>query len=197
MLNWSIRGQSSCPQCRSPYSSRWKPANCSTCGYELGGSTSAKVPKLSCPLAVLAHGDLFSTRTSTRDDRCFVLNEGDFWIFLLTECKHLRAMYVSSNRPADFTCSHIKSVSDRVDASGMFSLTADKNASLPSDSTTKELLKKLVVPVGHQAVYKMNDRGYVVYGQPSATNTLGFCNVKVESGKVDTFHNITNLKKDY
>ena len=108
MLNWSNRGQGSCPQCRSPYSSR---STCSTCGYELGGSTSAKVPKLSCPLAVRVHGhgDLFSTRTSTRDDRCFVLKEGDFWICLHTECKNLRAMYVSSNRPADFTCSHIKS----------------------------------------------------------------------------------------
>ena len=88
MLNWSNRGQGSCPQCRSPYSSR------STCGYELGGSTSAKVPKLSCPLAVRVHGhgDLFSTRTSTRDDRCFVLKEGDFWICLHTECKNLRAI---------------------------------------------------------------------------------------------------------
>ena len=101
MINWSNRGKGSCPQCRSPYSSRWKPANCSTCGYELGGSTSAKVPKLSCPLAVRVHGDLFSTRTSFRDDRCFVLKEGDFWICLHTECKNLRAMYVSSNRPSD------------------------------------------------------------------------------------------------
>ena len=91
MLNWSNRGQGSCLQCRSPYSSR---CTCSTCGYELGGSTSAKVPKLSCPLAVRVHGhgDLFSTRTSTRDDRCFVLKEGDFWICLHTECKNLRAM---------------------------------------------------------------------------------------------------------
>ena len=93
------------------------------------------MPKLSCPLAVRVHGhgDLFSTRTSTRDDRCFVLKEGDFWICLHTECKNLRAMYVSSNRPADFTCSHIKSVSDSVDASGMFLLTAEKIASYPSD----------------------------------------------------------------
>ena len=53
-------------------------------------------------------------------------------------------MYVSSNRPADFTCSHIKSVSDSVDASGMFSLTAEKIASYPSDSTTKELMKNSV-----------------------------------------------------
>ena len=96
MLNWSNRRQGSCPQCRSPYSSR---STCSTCGNELGGSTSAKVPKLSCPLAVRVHGhgDLFSTRTSTRDDRCFVLKEGDFWICLHTECKNLRAMYVSSS----------------------------------------------------------------------------------------------------
>ena len=86
MLNWSNRGQGSCPQCRSPYSSRWKPPNCSKCGYELGGSASAKVTKLSCPLAVSVHVELFSSRTSPRDDRCFVLKEGDFWICLHTEC---------------------------------------------------------------------------------------------------------------
>ena len=132
MLNWSNRGQGSCPQCRSPYSSR---STCSTCGYELGGSTSAKVPKLSCPLAVRVYGDLFPpTRTSIRNDRCFVLKEGDFWICLHTECKNLRVMYVSSNRPADFTCSHIIKVCQTAwTPVGCFHLTAKKIASYPSD----------------------------------------------------------------
>ena len=35
-----------------------------------------------CTVTVTCSLDLFSTRTSTRDDRCFVLKEGDFWICL-------------------------------------------------------------------------------------------------------------------
>lgn len=61
----------------------------------------AKVPKLSCPSAVRVHEELFSVRTISRDDRCFVLKEGDFWICLRPECKNLRAMYVSSDWPAE------------------------------------------------------------------------------------------------
>ena len=66
-----------------------EPQNCSKCGYELGGSVPAKVPKLSCPSAVRIHKDLFSVKTSFRDDRCFVLKEGDFWICLCPECESL------------------------------------------------------------------------------------------------------------
>ena len=75
----------------------------------------AKVPKLSCPPAVHVHEDLFSVRTSSRDDRCFVLKEGDFRICLHQDCKNLRATYVSSDRPAEFVCLHVKLVSDCVD----------------------------------------------------------------------------------
>ena len=180
MLNWSNWGQGSCPQCRSPYSSSWKLANCSMCGYELGGSASAKVPKLSYPLAVRVHGDLFSTRTRTRDDHCFVLKEGDFWICLHTECKIFApCMY----RATGLQTSHVRTLKVCQTAwtpVGCFQLRPKKLPSIP-DCTTKELLKKLVVPVGHQAVYKVTDSSYVVYGPPSATNTLGFCHVKMES----------------
>ena len=50
-----------------------------------------------CESAVHVHEELFSVRTSSRDDRCFVLKEGDFWICLHPECKNLRAMYEPTN----------------------------------------------------------------------------------------------------
>ena len=56
---------------------------------------------------------------------------------------------ISSDWPAEFACLHIKIISDCVDVSGRFSLTAEKIASYPSYSETKELLKALVIPVGH------------------------------------------------
>ena len=66
-------------------------------------------------------------------------------------------MYVSSDQPAEFACLHVKLVSDCIDVSGKFPLMAEKIASYPSDSETKELLKALVVPVSHHAAYKVTD----------------------------------------
>ena len=109
--------------------------------------------------------------TSSRDDRCFVLKEGNFWICLHPECKNVRAMYVSSDRPAEFVCSHVKLVSECVGVSGRFCLNAEKIASYPSDSETKELLKSLVIPVGYYAAYKVTDKTYVVYGPPPPPQT--------------------------
>ena len=92
-------------------------------------------------------------------------------------------MYVSSNRTDEFSCQHLKHVAESVEASGIFSLTEDKISSYQCDSATKEMLKNVVVPAGHEVVYEVSDRTFVVYCPPSATNTLGFCHVKAEDGK--------------
>ena len=47
---------------------------------------------------------------------------------------------ISSDWPAEFACLHMKLISDCVDVSGGFSLTAEKIASYPSYSETKEPL---------------------------------------------------------
>ena len=129
------------------------------------------------------HGGLYAVQTSTRDDRCFVYKECDNWICLHSKCKDIRAMYVSSNQTDEFSCQHLKHVAESVEASGIFSLTEDKISSYQCDSATKEMLKNVVVPADHQAVYKVSDRTFVAYCPPSATNTLGFCHVKAEDGK--------------
>lgn len=67
-------------------------AGFSKCGCELGGSVPVKVSKSSCPWAGHIHQDLCSVTTSSRDDHCFVLKEGDFWICLHPECQNLHAM---------------------------------------------------------------------------------------------------------
>ena len=113
MISWSNRGQGSCPNCATVYFNRSKPVECSNCGYHLGGSAAAKMPKLSCPVADHIHGGLYSLRTSTRDDRCFVYKECDNWICLHSKCKDIRAMYVSSNRTDEFSCQHLKHFSHR------------------------------------------------------------------------------------
>ena len=69
---------------------------------------------------------------------------------------------ISSDWPAEFARLHIKIISDCVDVSGTFSLTAEKIASYPSYSETKELLKALVIPVGHHGAWKVTGKTYVV-----------------------------------
>lgn len=128
MISWSNRGQGSCPNCTMVYFNRSKPVECSNCGYHLEGSATAKMPKFSFPVAVHIHGGLYSVRTSTRDDRCFVYKECDNWICLHSKCKDI-AMYVSSNRTGEFSCQHLKHVAESVEASGIFSLTEDKISS--------------------------------------------------------------------
>ena len=65
----------------------------------------------------------------------------------------------------------------------MFNLTAAKIAAYPCDAPTSSILYNISIPLGRKAVYKVSGRTYVVYGLPSATNTLGFCRIKVENTK--------------
>ena len=88
MATWSGRGQGACPNYSTTYSSRWKPSNCSKCGFELGGSAPvSKAQKMCCPPAVNICGGLYSIRTSSRDDRCLVYSENNLWICLHPDCK--------------------------------------------------------------------------------------------------------------
>ena len=163
MATWSGRGQGTCPKCSTTYSSRWKPANCPKCGFELGGSAPvAKAQKMCCPPAVNICGALYSIRTSSRDDRCLVYSEKNLWICLHSDCKDVRAAYVSSDRAMEFTCQHIKQVPDSVRVLDMYNLTAAKIAAYPCDAPTKSLLYNISIPLGREAVYKVSDRTYVV-----------------------------------
>ena len=70
----------SCPQCGHSYFTRRKLPNCEECGYDLGGTNqpAPKKPKRNCPSAVLFVGSShFSCKTSTKDDRCFFIKEGE------------------------------------------------------------------------------------------------------------------------
>ena len=136
-----------------------------------------------CPPAVNICGALYSIRTSSRDDRCLVYSKNNLWICLYSDCKDVRAAYVSSDRAMEFTCQHIKQVPDSVRVLDMYNLTAAKIATYPCDAPTKSIIYNISIPLGHEAVYKVSDRTYVVYGPPSATNTLGFCHIKVENTK--------------
>ena len=152
MATWSGRGQGACPNCSTTYSSRWKPANCPKCGFELGGSAPvAKAQKMCCPPAVNICGALYSIRTSLRDDRCLVYSENNLWICLHSDCKDVWAAYVSSDRAMEFTCQQIKQVPDSIRILEMFNLTAAKIAAYPCDAPTKSIRYNISIPLGRSA----------------------------------------------
>ena len=110
---------------------------------------------------------------------------------MYSDCKDVRAAYVSSDRTMEFTCQHIKQVPDSVRVLDMYNITAAKIAAYPCDAPTKSIPYNISIPLGREAVYKVSDRTYLVYGPPSATNTLGFCHIKVDHTKKagTAFHN--------
>jgi len=114
------RGFGECSRCKSTYSTRWKPAKCQRCGFHLDGmkEPATKKPKSCCPGAVVVLAtkemSIFSARTSTRDDRCFVMKEGDMFFCSHKDCMTVRATFVSSGCAASFSCKHSDECKDAV-----------------------------------------------------------------------------------
>ena len=175
------RGFGECPQCRHAFSNRWKPANCAECGFHLGGTKepASKKPKICCPSAVVVisteESTIISTKTSTRDDRCFVLKEGDSVFCTHKDCMNVRASFVSSGRSKDFSCKHSDQCTDAVHAQESFELSAEKIEKYNGDSASKEMLTALLGGKNSMAVVvKVSDVSFAVLGFPSTNNTLGY-----------------------
>ena len=183
------RGFGECPHCKNTYSTRWKPANCQACGFHLGGSKepATKKPKSCCPGAVVVVAtkemSIFSAKTSTRDDRCFVLKEGDIFFCSHKDCMSVRATFVSSGRAASFSCKHSEECKDAIPPQESFELSRDKIEDYNGDSASKEMLTALLGSQNSMAVVvKVSDISYAVLGFPSTNNTLGYSHVKILDG---------------
>ena len=177
------------PKCQTSYSTRWKPVNCKECGFYLGGSKepATKKTKSCCPSAVVVTStvemSLISTKTSTRDDRCFVFKEGDSVFCTHKECMNVRATFVSSGRASDFVCKHADQCRDAVTPQKVFELTTQKIDSYSGDGSSKELLTELLgAESSLAAVVQVSDLSFAVRGFPSTNNTLGYSHVKIVDG---------------
>ena len=183
------RGFGECPQCKGTYSTRWKPANCHGCGFFLGGSKepATKKPKSCCPAAVVVIAteemSIFSAKTSTRDDRCFVMKEGDMYFCSHKDCITVRATFVSSGRAASFNCKHSDECKDAVPPQETFQLSGDKIEDYNGDNASKEMLTALLGSLNSMTVVvKVSDISYAVLGFPSTNNTMGYSHVKILDG---------------
>ena len=189
-MSWTKRGTGSCPNCSQEFSTRWKPVNCSSCGFNIGGTreVAAKKSRLNQPAAVLVfeatNEKVFSVNTSTRDDRCFVVQEGINFLCSHHQCKTSRATFVSSEIANNFACSHTEKCKDVVNVETVYELSPEMIEQYQGDSSTKEMLLSIHesrLP-GYPAVCKVSDLSYVVLGLPSTNNTLGYAHVKNNKG---------------
>ena len=192
-ISHTKRGRGTCT-CGETYPCRYKPENCPKCDAFLGGSFKPKKNKEArrlCPDAIEISINLFSVKSSTKDDRCFVFTEGGRWICLHHDCKALRSTYSASGKLSSFRCKHI----DKINASGKTSpkksldLTEELIDTYVSGNSTKEALRNLLpaIPDSHPAVVCLTDSSYAVFGPPSATNTVGYCHIKIVSAERRTF----------
>ena len=86
----------------------------------------------------------FSSKTSTKDDRCFVVKEGDSVFYLQQQCIDVQATFVSSGRAANSSCKHADLCSDAASAFQTFNLSAAKIESYNGDSAPKESLSVVI-----------------------------------------------------
>lgn len=185
-MSWTKRGTGSCSNCSQQFATRWKPVSCEKCGFALGGTreASAKKKRLNCPPAVLVveteNEKVFSVKTSTRDDRCFVMQEGSTFFCAHQECKTARATFVSSNLSETFSCSHSEKCKDAVAPEIVYELSSELIQAYDGDNSAKDTLlaiEQFRLP-HYPVICKVSDVSYVVLGSSSTNNTTGYSHVK-------------------
>ena len=113
------------------------PVNCRNCGFNIGGTREAA--------AVLVYENtnekVFSVNTSTRDDRCFVMQEGSNFLRSHHQCKTRRATYVSSELTKDFACSLTEKCKQAANTdNNVYELSPETIDKYQGDSSVKEML---------------------------------------------------------
>lgn len=188
MSSWTSRGTGSCPKCSEVFSTRWKPENCAKCDFPLGGvrQPSTKKKKMNCPNAVLisqtVKETIYSVKTSTRDDRCIVVQKDGSFFCAHEGCKTSRATFLSSN--LSFQCLHTEKCKHAVAPEIIYELSSKTIDEYNGDNSAKEILLAIEQSrLPHSPVVcKVSDLSYVVLGSSSTNNTTGYSHVKYNKG---------------
>ena len=85
-----------------------------------------------------------SCKTSTKDDCCFVVKEGDSVFYLQQQCIDVQATFVLSGCAANSSCKHADLCLDAASAFQTFHLSAAKIESYNGDNTPKESLSVVI-----------------------------------------------------
>lgn len=191
---WTNRGTAKCSQCGHSYSTARKPKRCANCEFELGGSYVPK-PKVCMPECVIVYREgndsLYSIKSSTRDDRCLVLVEGENCLCYQEACKQQRAIYVSSNTKRPFSCKH----SEKIDGYckpdeplEKYFLSVDGIGSYPADASTRNALTSLFEDLSASPVaMKVTDKTFLVFGQASTSTPVRYTHVQFNQVSFSNF----------
>jgi hypothetical protein len=137
-------------------------------------------------MAVKVAKDIFSVKTSNRDDRCFVTKDGKMWMCLHEVCKEKRATYCASNMLHSFTCQHIQHVEQEIQAPLKISL-EDGEDTIEVYCCSGQIKASLTTIVNERSgpmVTKVSEKCFAVHGPPTASNTLGFCHVRLHDSRL-------------
>ena len=144
------------------------------CGFALGGTfePSRKKMKYSPQAVEVKSGSIYSVKTSRKDDRCFVTTDGTLWFCSVEKSSQL----------ANFTCTHVdqvKSNYQQVLPVAVLSPNLDKFVASESlKDSIKELIKNATSCAIEHIAMQVSDTMYCVYGPITASNPLGYCNVR-------------------
>eukprot|EP00794_Sanderia_malayensis_P009096 gene9096-10067_t len=184
----SKRGHGTCENCGKQYPNRGKPKNC-TCGHSLGGSYSYPTKQfkkeISSSVEVyrkeLPSGKVYSIRsvkTTTRNNREFVVHSEEEKICFTQKCKDVRGAYQASGKLSQFTCRHLDQAPTQPEYSIKF--TAEQiQEGLPDQEMVAELKR---IQNEHQhlpTVVKTSDKNYAVLGDACSSHTLGYVHVRI------------------
>lgn len=180
------RGYGSCPNCHAPYGNRYKPKNCASCSFEIGGSfvpsesTKVVVPESTIILSLSLHGtNVFSVKTSTRNHRCFVVNNGDSTMCHHSNCKEKRSVFVYSGCEKEFTCEHIEKVKSASEPLWSTSCRTENVETYVTDDNVKSVILETISEHSNLPhVVCISQDSFAVYSIPTASNPIGYVHVK-------------------
>lgn len=180
----SGRGKGSCPKCRSQYTNRHKPKNCPSCSFEIGGSyvpksiTKVVVPE--CTMILLSGGTkIFSVKTTTRNNRCFVVMEDGVVMCHNSVCKEKRSVFVHSGQAEAFTCEHSEKI--KVSSEPEWSSSCDHGniETYVADNNTKSVLLGIVnKSSSFPHAVRVSENVFAVYSMSTASNSIGYAHVR-------------------
>ncbi len=121
---------------------------------------------------------VFSVMTTTRNNRCFVAVENDLAMCQSGECKDMRSSFVYSGQSEKFTCKH----SEKVKVSSQPLLTSHCTPNKIEEYTADVNIKSVLFGVMNENanlphVVQVSETVFAVYGQPSASNPMGYVHV--------------------
>ena len=176
----SQRGRGCCPNCEAQYFNRYKPSKCAMCGFALGGTFEPSVKKVKySPRAVEIFQGIYSVKTSTRDDRCFVTTDGNVWFCSHESCKVARSVNHNSSRLADFSCDHIDEVKVGNKSTPLAIFKPDLPKLVCSEALRSSLQDILNAAESTQpTAIQVCDTMFCALGPVSASNPLGYCHLR-------------------